>query len=305
MKVAPLLILLAIAVGVQATFAAQIGFSGRVADCAACHRPAGFDDAVAVVEGVPETWQPDATYPLTIRVEGGPPALPEPSPQGGFELEVAAGTITAAPGFEDQLRHPVPTVTTYEPIGTFMREWQVEWTAPGLDAPPQEIGLWLAVVSANGNHVVATNTSDQGEQGDASATLHQVIQPQPEAQAAWLAMPLSPPRVDVESHLVAKPGTTLHIEGMHTDDNATAIGYRVGDGDWQSRDTDQEWTAVVPFQVGETTVALRSEGAGRFSESVQVVLEGRNDATDTPKPVQTTPLPLVIVMMALWVASRR
>src|SRR5436853_5440481 len=65
----------------QANFAASPGFSGRNgATCLACHTvaPVGHVDATAVLQGLPAGWEVGKTYTLTIRVEGGPTAMPAP-----------------------------------------------------------------------------------------------------------------------------------------------------------------------------------------------------------------------------------
>ena len=68
--------------------------------CASCHNQAHplQDDAQAVLEGLPAVWEPGQTYPLTIRIEGGPDPLPAPQPQGGFEIATVNATLRIAPG---------------------------------------------------------------------------------------------------------------------------------------------------------------------------------------------------------------
>ena len=294
-------VVLALAVGTQADFAAQTGFSGRVADCSQCHpAPLTDNDAVAILEGLPETWMPGETYPLRVAVEGGPPAAPDPQPKGGFEIEASVGSFAGAPGTDGLFRSDRPERMTYEPPGTLMRQWDIEWTAPGLGARPAPVGFWLAVVSANGNHVIATNTSDLGEHGDATDAIHITVQPDPEAEAAWIALPLSPPRIDGGIDLVAKTGTLGTIQGRQTDGNATVLAYRYDDAPWQSRDATGAWRLQVPFEAGVHTLTLRSEGADRVSPPVTLTLEGRSDGPETPQVAnEEAPLPVILMLAAL------
>ncbi|HLF16578.1 MAG TPA: choice-of-anchor V domain-containing protein, partial [Candidatus Thermoplasmatota archaeon] len=132
----------------SANFAASDGFSGRNGStCVSCHADPHplYDDARAVLEGLPDSWLPGAAYSLTIRVEGGPLALPPPAPQGGFEIEASQGRFRQPAGFEDLLRQPLPWRVSYEPAGSLRREWTVEWIAPGLEEPPAAADFWLAV----------------------------------------------------------------------------------------------------------------------------------------------------------------
>ncbi len=278
-----LLMVLIASVAVHATFAASTGFSGRNADCTTCHSPVGTATAHL---GAPEMWVPGETYTLDVRVTGGPAAAPDPQPKGGFELEAQAGVLDEAAGYEDLLRVPKPTIITYEPAGTLQRAWSVDWTAPGLDEPPVPLTFWLAVVSANGNHIIATNTSDGGETGDAVATTTLTIPPSAAAVAAWEAIPLARPII---TGITATPEGHA-VTGYHSDDNATHLAYSFGDG-WTQQATEREWRLVVRGDLDG--LQLRSEGTGRTSDIV------RPEAG-----TETTPLPVLVPVLGLLLARR-
>lgn len=284
-----LLLVLAVTVAADARFAASNGFSGRNLDCTSCHVPGAAPAATARLEGLPEQWRPDETYALQIGVEGGPRALPSPQPQGGFELEVREGVMAAGPGMDGLLRFPSPTSATYLPEGTLRRDWALAWTAPSATVPPVPIDVWLAVVSANGNHVIATNTTDGGETGDAVATLHVVVPPDPDVVAAWQALPLSPPIID----RIVETQQGFRVEGHHSDGNATHLGFYTPAFGWDNTTAAPEWS-IITDERGLEQLQVRSEGFGRLS-----------DAVDARPAQQGTPSPLAITLLALTIALAR
>jgi hypothetical protein len=288
----------------SARFADAAGFSGRAGGetCIACHQPAHptAPPAVARLEGLPEAWEPGRTYRLAVAVEGGPPALPAPQPQGGFDLAASAGRFGVPDGMQGRVRvvdggHEA----TYLPDGTLLRAWEVEWTAPGLAAEPASARFWLAVLAANGNHVVATNASDQGETLDTEATLQALVPPSAAAREAWRALPLAPPQASWV------PGPEPTLRGRHLDGNATSLSFSLNGAQPSHRDTAAEWVLRLPgIPAGSHTLELRSHGAGRSSPPL--VLE-------VPRPGPAQPaardagaahaLPAALLMLAL--AARR
>lgn len=281
-----LLLLVAVAVQVEGTFASSTGFSGRNVDCTICHAPAA-PDATAHLVGAPATWRPGETYPLEASVTGGPTPLPGPQPKGGFELEAEAGTLGPGPGMQGLLRFPEPTTATYEPEGTLRREWALAWTAPAIHEPPADVTLWLAVMAANGNHIIATNTSDGGEQGDAVATLAITVPPAPDVVEAWQALPLGRPVID----RLEQVGDKVRILGHHGDANATHLSYRVAAGPWREQAAAPDFALLVAGD--PSLVELRSAGHGRVSAALPAV-----------HAEQAMPAPAGVIIVALWLATR-
>ncbi len=251
--------------------------------------------ATAVLDGLPEAWDVGETYTLTIRVEGGPEALPDPAPKGGFELEVDAGELHVPAGSEDLLRRPYPTLMTYEPAGTMMRTWTVEWQAPSLDQRPAEVGFWLAVLSANGNHVVATNVSDGGEHGDVADALAVRVAPSMAAQDAWAALPLGAPTVTEGGPFDDEMAVLL--KGRHTDANATAIAWSLNGGPWSQNEAPGTWWIQIPhLSAGNHTVAMKSVGAGRESPVITHSFEVEGGFLPTQEsPAWPVIFPLLVI----------
>lgn len=292
-----------------ANFADAAGFSGRAgATCLACHTPApdpasGLEPtAQAILDGLPATWDLGRSYNLTVRVTGGPPAMPAPQPQGGFDLSFGGGTLALPPGTESLLRVVGDTQQeiTYRPAGTLQREWQVTWTAPNLadlSAPPPAVPVWLAVLAANGNHVIATNTSDGGERLDASASLQATLPASEAAQAAWQALPLLQPSAGI-----TLAGDRVMVEGRHGDGNATRLLWSLDGQPWQARDTAPAWRLELPNDAGEHVLLLRSEGAGRTSQDVTFAFGEPTLGDVLRNPGKSTPTPLSLPVLALAVA---
>lgn len=300
--------LLLVALGVShagANFAAVSGFSGRNgATCVSCHTlaPAPFTppEANAVLEGLPEGWMPGKTYALTVRVEGGPDALPAPQPRGGFEMATSGGAFGIPAEFQEQLRLVEPTEVTYLPAGTLLREWKVEWTAPGLAIEPAPVQFWLAVLAANGNHLVASNTSDGGERFDAADHLTAVILPSPAATTLWQAIPLLAPEASA-----TRDASGWSVAGRHPDGNATHLAFRLDDGPWETRATGTSWRLLFPNLAGDHTVTVRSEGVGRASPEATLVLDGPAALPFTQETPTHPLLPLAALLASLLLLNLR
>jgi hypothetical protein len=268
-----------------ANFGTSAGFSGRAgATCVSCHTLAPFPltppPAAAELEGLPAAWEAGQTYRLTARVTGGPEALPAPAPQGGFDLSIDGGTFAVPPEFEGQLRVANPQDITYLPDGTLMREWQADWTAPALSTRPAQLNVWLAVIAANGNHVIAANASDGGERFDAAAHLTATLPPSDATMAAWRAMPLLPPTAVA---VVESAEDAVQVEGRHADGNATDLWWRLDSGSWERRPTGQDWR--IRFEglgAGTHDLDYRSAGSERQSADQRLTFTVPGFAVDLP-----------------------
>jgi hypothetical protein len=286
-----------------ANFAASAGFSGRAgATCLACHTeaPVGHEAARAVLEGLPEAWEPGRAYRLSIRVEGGPAAMPAPQPQGGFDLSIDGGAFSVPAEFAGKERVPNPQEITYLPDGTLMRAWQVDWTAPGLEARPAARNVWLAVLAANGNHVIASNASDGGERFDSAANWTATVPAAPSALDAWKALPLLPPTATATVE-----DKTVQVAGRHVDGNATAVSWSLDGGAWQSRPTGGEWRLRLEgLSPGGHHLAFRSEGSDRSSPEAALAFEVPGFAL-APRESPGFAFALPILAIASLLAIRR
>jgi hypothetical protein len=291
----------------QGTFAASPGFSGRGGQtCVACHHPSSptDDNAEAVLEGLPVSWSLGKTYNLTVRVTGGPMAMPAPQPQGGFDLASDAGLFSIRDADAAKLRLYGPLEVTYRPEGTMQREWHVAWSAPTLLQRPDRVGFWLAALAANGNHVVATNTSDQGETLDSTGALSRMVPPDPSALAAWRALPLASPTAQLR-----QDGGSTMVEGRHADGNATRVSWSLDGGRWASRATGPEWTLRLEgLGPGAHTLAYRSETDERRSADQELSFRvdgGRATAVPAGHAAPGPLLPLLLPLAGIAALARR
>jgi len=282
----------------SANFADSSGFSGRGGfTCVACHtQPSPTNnDAVAHLDGLPAGWEPGKSYELHVSVTGGPPSMPAPQAQGGFDLATDHGSLSGDPAL---LRWPSHDEITYRPAGTHQRAWTVTWTAPSLATRPAPAKFWLAVLAANGNHVVAANASDGGETLDAAASLQATVAPSPATTAAWAAIPLAGPTVTV-----TRDATGWVVDGHQSDANATGIGLRLDGGEWTSREAGPDWRVAIPGNATHT-LEVRSEGAARQSP-VQALALGEAEAPANSSAMKASPLPVPMFAIAVAAILRR
>jgi len=94
------------------------GMTGASQSGATCHNTTPDSGVSVLVSGIPSTYQPGISYPLTIYVSGSPGA------GGGFDLSVTRGTLsTNDPNV--QILSGEATQTNPE-----ARSWSVNWLAP-------------------------------------------------------------------------------------------------------------------------------------------------------------------------------
>ncbi len=299
---------LAMAQLTTANFNAATGFSGRHGfTCTSCHNvpnmgPAGEDEiygppAAVSVAGIPDQWQPGQAYRLTVSVTGGPPALPNPAPQGGFEIEADDGTFEAPADMQELVEVYAPGAVTYTVAGTQVREWAVTWLAPEVTSEPQPVQFWVAGMAANGNHVIAAGLADGGELGDSVDNDTFSVPPSQEAFEAWDLVRLEPPRL--EGNVVARPFEPFTVRGVHTDSDATHVGYRIDDNPWGSIEARGPWALQINgLSPGTHDIWVRSEAPPRASEPVHVsmVLEEVEQERATPTGWMA---PVLLVVFAL------
>lgn len=277
---------------VHARFADSAGFSGAGgATCTACHTTPNplVAPALARLEGLPVAWEPGRSYALRVSVEGGPPVLGSGRPQGGFDLAVSAGTVHPGFAMGGLVRNPSPQEATYLPAGTLMRSWNLTWTAPALDGPesPAPVQVWLAVLAADGNHVVAANVSDGGERFDSADAVQAQVPPQAHLAAAWRALALAMPQA-----AVVEGGT---VKGFHADPAARALQWRTDGGLVQARATGTYWSIQPP--PGWNEFEVRSEGGGRVSPWLTLSAPASASGQAYPTP-RASPAPTLMPVLA-------
>lgn len=314
-----------------ANFNAATGSSGKDGfTCTSCHNvpdrgPAGqeeiYDEPAKVsLDGLPVHWNLGQQYLLTITVTGGPPAAPEPAPQGGFEIESNLGWFSVPAGMESLIEvYDLEKMgVTYTAEGTLVREWQLSWQAPTLPADANNIGgpalarapepvtFWVAGMAANGNHIVAAGQSDGGELGDSVDNMKISVLPSQNARDEWYNQELLPPLVDGETladrYVSAFQGFT--IKGAHFDDEASILNFQLDGGEWTRQATiGANW--ILDFSggldSGEHTLSLQSEAEdGRVSATSKVIIhvESLGEVLENQAPT-----PILLSALALFAAA--
>jgi hypothetical protein len=140
---------------------APAGFSGGFGEesCHACHFHNALDSGPgrAALAGIPERFEPDETYLVTVTLTRPEMKL------GGFQLTARfkdggaqAGTLSPAPGEEDRVGIVAQDAVQYASQrrkGTALTEantaaWRLMWTAPRADGP---VVFHVAANAANGD----------------------------------------------------------------------------------------------------------------------------------------------------------
>ncbi len=111
----------------------------NTSNCAGCH--GGATGGAGTITGVPTTYVPGTSYPMTVAISGGP-AL-----RWGFRLTASDGFFTAGTGSQI----PSATVITHTVAGTAQSSWTFNWTAPATAG---------ATVSFAGGGLSANNNGD-------------------------------------------------------------------------------------------------------------------------------------------------
>lgn len=120
-----------------------------------CHLGMADADVELQLDGLPSSWVVNTTYELTVAIGGSPrPVLPTHQNEGGFNLEVSAGTLAVPDGSDAVQVGPDEPArqAAHTDAGNDQREWTVEWTAPAtVPAGNATVTVWLAVNAVNGN----------------------------------------------------------------------------------------------------------------------------------------------------------
>ncbi|HJM87021.1 MAG TPA: cbb3-type cytochrome c oxidase subunit I [Candidatus Thalassarchaeaceae archaeon] len=143
-KISGLIIILLIAVLMAPSLMAEEeGISGvAVSNGCVCHGAAS-DDVTVALTGMPEKFEADTTYNLTVTVTGGPAATGINI--GGFNLQSTTGTLVAVNNFT-QLNDGE---LTHAEIGNDFRTWDVQWESP--DSDKQDVTFVVLGNSVNGD----------------------------------------------------------------------------------------------------------------------------------------------------------
>ncbi|UCE37090.1 MAG: hypothetical protein JSW00_16615 [Thermoplasmata archaeon] len=112
-----------------------------------CHDANPDVSVIITVTGFPAEYTPSTTYPITITVSGGASGT-----QGGFNLEVSAGTLSTS---DSNVNINVPQDQATQ-SNDLVRTWAVSWTAPS--SGTGTVNVWVAAMTANDD-----NKKDAGD----------------------------------------------------------------------------------------------------------------------------------------------
>lgn len=127
--------------------------AGSIAVGCTCHSEVPTGSVGAILEGVPGVYgEPTElggayeamTYPLTVRITGGP----QPG-SGGYNLHVSHGTLAVVDGDSTSQITEMGDATHTAPSES--RMWNLTWTAP--DDPSEAVVFRLTVNAVNGDRL--------------------------------------------------------------------------------------------------------------------------------------------------------
>ncbi|MFA5862504.1 MAG: choice-of-anchor V domain-containing protein [Candidatus Thermoplasmatota archaeon] len=158
------------------------GIVGYAQQGCICHGASPTTSVRPILTGVPQEYRPGETYTLTVAMDGGPPVdIDHGGHAGGFGLKATGGDleIPRAIAGEDVIiksekggtwhdmtvgghgMTPFDAWTygelSFGHVGANQRTWEMKWSPP--DTGAGEVTFYLAVLSANGDHL--NSTADQ------------------------------------------------------------------------------------------------------------------------------------------------
>lgn len=114
-----------------------------------CHGTVTSPTVGFSVDGLPGNYTPGATYRLWINVTFTDVGVTENRSQGGFFIDASAGTFAPVEGPEGDRVQVNGSEATHTLNGSYVRRWQVLWTAP--DEGGLAIAFGVDVNTVNGN----------------------------------------------------------------------------------------------------------------------------------------------------------
>ena len=151
MAAAVALLALALAAAIGAPAASHsAGITGQTRNGCTCHNATESTAVTPAIEGLPGEYEPGKVYRLRITVEGGAPLAVNATAQGGFDLNVSAGTLKVPGGSAAVRVDPATGEATHTLDGRSARNWTVDWRAPGEGEGTVTFTLLVNTVNGDG-----------------------------------------------------------------------------------------------------------------------------------------------------------
>lgn len=141
----------------QLVIASPNGLGSEANDGCLCHTPEA--DTEILLSGLPEAYEANTTYALTLELISAIEAVDDRS-QGGFRMLVTEGTV----GYDNATVQSLDNGWTHTYNGSLQRTWSVEWTSP-------HVNDTATTFTVQGNAVNGNNA----QTGDAWSTFEIVV----------------------------------------------------------------------------------------------------------------------------------
>ncbi len=127
------------------------GITGQTRNGCTCHNTTDSTAVTPTIGGLPGEYEPGRVYTLRITADGGAPLGVCATAQGGFDLKVSAGVLRVPKGSLVVRVDPATGEATHTREGRAVRNWTVEWRAPG--EGEGTVTFTLVVNTVNGDGV--------------------------------------------------------------------------------------------------------------------------------------------------------
>jgi len=172
-----LAVALAAALGAPAA-SHSAGITGQTRNGCTCHNATDSTSVSPAIDGLSGEYEPGRVYTLRLSVDGGAPLAMNATAEGGFDLNVSAGTLKVPKDSMAVRVDPATGEATHTLEGRAQRNWTVEWRAPG--EGEGTVTFTLLVNTVNGD----------GVQGPPDQWGRAVLTSEPAGAATLLDVPL-------------------------------------------------------------------------------------------------------------------
>ncbi|UCD92066.1 MAG: PKD domain-containing protein [Methanobacteriota archaeon] len=248
------------------------GLSGSASTgCGGCHASTANSSMTVAIDGIPNEYDAQQTYQLTITVTGGPSG-----DAGGFDLEVDNGTFLN-PGASAKLESGTEIVHS----DANSRTWTVDWLAPSSGSGIVTFEIVGLAADGTGDMV-----ADEWNLASYTSTEFRVSNEAP-TNVSILAQPSSPTE-----------GEEVSLSGSAIDPDHDSLIYNWSFGDGSDDSTGQNVKHVYNSAGTFTVVLTVDDGNGhRVSEQLTITVQ------EEPIPYFDVLLAIVAVVVTLVIVA--
>jgi hypothetical protein len=252
----------------------QSGYTGGSTSGCGCHGHNPSSGVNVSITGLPTEYTPATTYPLTVKVTGGP--SPGGVSQGGFDLAASSGVLAVPQGSSSvQILSGEATHTT---AGNKQRQWNVDWTTPAQGTGTVKFNV--VGLSANGD---GAKTGDPWNTANYSVTEKNLVD---------IVRPTIAISAPTEGQQFPQGTVQVQASGTASDNvGVTSVEVSTDGANWQPATGTTSWTSTVTVATGSNTIQARAKDAANNIGTAKVNLTVKAPPADTQRPNITITAP--------------